>query len=83
MPELLGKLSADSLALQIIPTALQMARILQLKVVAEGVDTAEQLAYLSDKVDEMQGNALHPAMPAETFGELLCSTRRVSGSKQP
>jgi EAL domain-containing protein (putative c-di-GMP-specific phosphodiesterase class I) len=50
-----------------------MAHNLNLKVIAEGVETAEQLAFLQDNhCDAIQGYLISRPMPAEDIGaELL------------
>jgi diguanylate cyclase (GGDEF)-like protein len=53
-----------------------MAQALQLKVVAEGVETEEQLEFLlSRRCDEMQGYLFSRPLPAETFARLLKNER--------
>jgi EAL domain-containing protein (putative c-di-GMP-specific phosphodiesterase class I) len=49
-----------------------MAQSLRLGVVAEGVETEEQCAYLrSRRCDTMQGHYFSKALPANEFGALL------------
>ena len=56
-----------------------MAHRLELKVVAEGIETAGQLAYLrGEGCDEMQGNYFSPPVPCEGFETLLRSGRRMA-----
>ncbi|NEO10058.1 MULTISPECIES: EAL domain-containing response regulator [unclassified Moorena] len=58
---------------------LQMAHSLNLKVVAEGVETASQLAFLcGHKCDEIQGYCFSPPLSAPTFTELLSTGKRLS-----
>ncbi|NEQ80970.1 MAG: EAL domain-containing protein [Moorea sp. SIO2I5] len=58
---------------------LQMAHSLDLKVVAEGVETASQLAFLcGHKCDEIQGYCFSPPLSAPTFTELLSTGKRLS-----
>lgn len=56
-----------------------MAKSLNLKIVAEGVETLEQLRFLWDlRCDEMQGYFVSAPVPPERFEELLaasCSAR--------
>jgi len=67
---------------------LAMADSLALKVIAEGVETEEQLAFLSEHgCDEMQGFLFSKAVPPDEFEELLGRdglgrnvANRVSGS---
>jgi diguanylate cyclase (GGDEF)-like protein/PAS domain S-box-containing protein len=56
----------------IIKAIISLGHILELRVLAEGVETAEQLDFLRDNhCDEMQGYHLARAMPASEFVELL------------
>ena len=49
-----------------------MAHSLELKVVAEGVETREQLDFLkTQRCDEVQGFLISKPVPAEVFGQLL------------
>ena len=49
-----------------------MAQGLNLRVVAEGVETREQLAFLQDhECDEAQGYYFSRPVPAQQFTELL------------
>ncbi len=49
-----------------------MARSMKLKVIAEGVETEEQLNYLkSHSCDEMQGYYFSPPLPADKIAPLL------------
>ena len=52
----------------IVDTIIGLSRNLGLKTIAEGVETAEQLAFLRDKgCDEVQGYFFGRPMPAATF----------------
>lgn len=54
----------------IINTVLSLGKLLQLRVVAEGVETAEQLAYLKmQECDEIQGYYFSRPLPADAFKE--------------
>jgi EAL domain-containing protein (putative c-di-GMP-specific phosphodiesterase class I) len=47
---------------------------LNMKVIAEGVETAEQLAFLRDlSCDQVQGFYFSPALPREVLQDLVCS----------
>ena len=66
--EMIEKAESASLVVALI----SMAHAFQLKVVAEGVETAEQLAYLQlQRCDEGQGYLFSPAVPASEFSDLL------------
>ncbi|MBI4641552.1 MAG: EAL domain-containing protein [Candidatus Tectomicrobia bacterium] len=55
-----------------------MAHSLKLKVIAEGVETEEQLAFLrSHQSDEMQGYLFSRPVPAEAFTKLLQEGRSL------
>ena len=58
----------------IVTAIIAMARNLGLRVVAEGVETGEQLAFLqSHQCEEAQGYYLGRPMPPEEFARLLVS----------
>jgi diguanylate cyclase (GGDEF)-like protein/PAS domain S-box-containing protein len=62
----------------IVDAIIGLAHALKLKVVAEGVETVEQLDYLRLKrCDEMQGYYFSKPVPALAFAELLRSDRRA------
>jgi diguanylate cyclase (GGDEF)-like protein/PAS domain S-box-containing protein len=66
------QISASSDDTTIVTAVIGMARSLKLRVVAEGVETAEELAFLRDQqCDEAQGHYFSPAVPPQQFAGLL------------
>ncbi|MCK0509665.1 bifunctional diguanylate cyclase/phosphodiesterase [Aromatoleum buckelii] len=60
---------------------IDLAHRLQLKVVAEGVETEAQLGYLRQHdCDEMQGYYFAKPMPAESFSELMVTAKALAGT---
>ena len=58
----------------IVAAIIAMSRALGKNVVAEGVETAEQLAILGELgCDEIQGHYFAPALPAEDFAAFVRS----------
>jgi diguanylate cyclase (GGDEF)-like protein/PAS domain S-box-containing protein len=56
----------------IVTAVISMARSLKLRVVAEGVETLETLAFLhAHQCEEAQGHYFSPPVPAEQFAQLL------------
>jgi len=63
----------------IATAVIAMAHSMQLSVVAEGVETEEQLAFLRlNLCDEMQGYLFSPPVPAPEFEKLLKTNRKLS-----
>ena len=61
---------------------INLGHALDLTVIAEGVETKEQLQYLSAlECDVVQGFLFSKALPATTFEELLIEQRRVSSER--
>ncbi len=64
----------------IVIAIIAMAHCLGLSVVAEGVETQAQLAFLKSKAcDECQGFLFAKPMPAEAFGKLLAGSASKPG----
>lgn len=71
-------LPADKDSLAIALTILALARNMELQVVAEGVETREQLEFLrAHDCAEIQGYLFSPPVPAADFTKLLQEDRRL------
>ena len=71
-------LASDVSDAAITAAMVAMAHTLELKVIAEGVETEQQLAFLrSRQCDEMQGYLFSPPVPAEAFMKLLQEGRNL------
>jgi diguanylate cyclase (GGDEF)-like protein/PAS domain S-box-containing protein len=75
----------DEKAGVIVTTIISLARNLNLKVIAEGVETKEQLNLLREhSCDEAQGFFFSPALAPGAFEELLCEWKSKSpGCQEP
>ena len=74
------RLSHDPTSHAVISTIVALARSLGLSIVAEGVETEEQLQILEAMgCDELQGYLHSPPIPAEAFEKLLTSELRSVG----
>jgi diguanylate cyclase (GGDEF)-like protein/PAS domain S-box-containing protein len=61
----------------IVAATIAMAHVMELQVVAEGVETLDQLSYLRGRgCDEMQGYWFSPPVDAEAFDALLTGAGR-------
>ena len=64
----------------IVSTIITLGHSLGLRVVAEGVETAEQLEYLSSQgCDEVQGFYFSKPIPADDFARLLTEGLPIPG----
>ena len=62
----------------IATTILTLAHNLEMDVVAEGVETVEQLEFLrSRNCGQIQGYLFSPPVPADNFAAMLCENRRL------
>lgn len=65
----------------IVSAVMSMAESLRLNVIAEGVETPEQLAFIrAQKCQAMQGYLFSRPVPAAEFEELLRAGRRLPGA---
>ena len=63
----------------IVDTIISLAKNLSLKVVAEGVETSEQVAYLAARgCDQIQGYYFSPPAPAQTIEHLVISNKKLT-----
>ena len=67
--------------MEIAATIIAMSHILGFKVLAEGVETPEQLAFLQEKgCDLYQGYIKSKPVPAEQFAQLLAAQQRENNN---
>ena len=67
-----GDVTTDKNDAAIVTTVIAMARSLKLRVIAEGVETEAQLAFLREaECDEFQGFLLSRAVPSDAFERLV------------
>jgi EAL domain-containing protein (putative c-di-GMP-specific phosphodiesterase class I) len=70
-------ISVDRDDREIIHAVTAMAHNMHMKVIAEGVETIEQLSFLrSSDCDEAQGYLFSQALPADEFRELVAAGER-------
>jgi len=68
-------INADSNGSTIVEAVISMGKSLKQRVIAEGIETAEQLAFLlAHRCDEGQGYYFSPPVIAAQFGQLLDSS---------
>jgi diguanylate cyclase (GGDEF)-like protein/PAS domain S-box-containing protein len=71
-------LTAETHDAAIVRAIISLSRGLKLKVIAEGVETVQQLAYVrAEGCDEIQGLYYSPPIPAEDFVALVREERRL------
>jgi diguanylate cyclase (GGDEF)-like protein/PAS domain S-box-containing protein len=69
---------SDPSAANIANSVIAMAHLMQLKVVAEGVETEAQLGYLrKNRCEEMQGYYFSKPVPAEEFAAMLRQDKSI------
>ena len=74
----------DPKAANIATSVIALAHRMQLKVVAEGVETEAQLGYLRrNRCDQMQGYLFSPAVAADDFAQLMVQGRSLAISAAP
>ena len=72
-------IASDPNDVAIVKTIIVMAHTLGMRVIAEGVETYEQLAFLRRQdCDGSQGYYCGKPLPAEEFSELLVDWERIS-----
>jgi len=72
-------ITSDADDAAIAQAVITLGHTLNLRVIAEGVETPEQLAFLRrHQCDEIQGYLFGKPMPAEEFGKLLASGRSLA-----
>jgi diguanylate cyclase (GGDEF)-like protein/PAS domain S-box-containing protein len=73
-----AEITRDSNDAAIVASIIALAHNLKLAVIAEGVETEEQLDYLRRHgCDQMQGYYFSPPLPAAEFEQLLLQQRRL------
>lgn len=73
-----SQLTQDAKNEAITTAILQMARSLDLKVVAEGVETEAELAFFhGHQCDQIQGYWFSPPLSAQAFEEVLSGSKRL------
>jgi diguanylate cyclase (GGDEF)-like protein/PAS domain S-box-containing protein len=76
-PSLVQDITTDADHAAIVAAVIGMAKSLKLEVVAEGVETKEQLAFLAQlRCDDYQGHYFSKPLPAEEFVRLTANSLR-------
>ncbi|MBZ0154800.1 MAG: EAL domain-containing protein [Alphaproteobacteria bacterium] len=80
----ISEVTTDSDDQAIVNAVIVMAHKMRLKVIAEGVETEEQLSFLhSSKCDEMQGYLFSKPLPAEELGKRLAGGEGLGTQQFP
>jgi EAL domain-containing protein (putative c-di-GMP-specific phosphodiesterase class I) len=84
-PALVHGTPTDADRVALTAAIIRVAHALRLQVIAEGVETEEQLAFLvAQRCDRVQGYLLGPPLPPAELGELLASRgHRMARSTGP
>jgi EAL domain-containing protein (putative c-di-GMP-specific phosphodiesterase class I) len=70
-------MTSDSDDASIVSAVINMGRSLNMRVIAEGIQTRDQLKFLRDlQCPEGQGFYFGPPVPAEDITDLLANPRR-------
>jgi len=81
---LIRELPANEDIAAITRAVIGMGKSLKISVVAEGVENAQQLAFLSEnQCDEIQGYYFSPPLTADAFGDLVREDRRLVCAQLP
>jgi diguanylate cyclase (GGDEF)-like protein len=79
-----GSMTASKSARAIVPAIIAIAKGMGLRVVAEGIETAEQLEMLRDLgADRGQGFFWSPALPADELAAFVCSRQLGAENDAP
>jgi EAL domain-containing protein (putative c-di-GMP-specific phosphodiesterase class I) len=74
----IADIAAETDSTSIVATIIALGQGLNLKVIAEGVETQQQLRFLMDNgCEEMQGYYFSHPLPADEFEKLLQTGRKL------